>query len=218
MAPSTSSWSRNATSSGGADVERQAVEAELVEAKAAAAAQADAQAAARAEELRQLRSGRSGAKLKYCTLASSIGHSVTSCAVVNSQCVSWPRAISERQRAAARHGVAPDQIRVGRVDAEARHQHRRQRREEVRVDRLEQVRDQARLLGLELELHARRQEGEALEQALDVGIGDLHALDAEARRDLRELARELRADLAQVRQLVAVEAQEARVHGRSAGR
>ena len=38
---------------------------------------------------------RSGAKLKYWTLASLIGQSTTSCAVVNSQCVSWPRAISD---------------------------------------------------------------------------------------------------------------------------
>ena len=111
------------------------------------------------------------------------------------------------QRAAARHDVAPDEVRVRGIDAEARHQHRGHRREEVRIRGFQQVSDQARLLGLELELDASGEKREALEQALDVWVGDLHAFHAEPRSDLGELARELGADLAQMRELVAVEAQ-----------
>ena len=68
------------------------------------------------------------------------------------------------------------------------------------------------MLGLELELDARGQEGKPLEQTLDVGIGDLHPFHAEARGDLRELLRELGADLAQMGELVAVETEQARIH------
>jgi hypothetical protein len=116
------------------------------------------------------------------------------------------------QRTAARHRVALDQVRVGRVDAEACDQHRRHRRQEVRVDRFEQVGDQPRLLGIELQLHAGGQGREAFEQPLDIRIGDLGPFHAEPRRDLRKLARELGAHLLQVGQLVGVEAEEAWVH------
>src|SRR6185369_1259413 len=115
-------------------------------------------------------------------------------------------------RAATRQDVALDEIRIGRVDGEARDHHRRHWSEEVRVRRLEQMRDQPRMLGLDLELDARGEEREALEKTLDVRVADLDALDAQSRRDLRELARELGADLAQVGELVAVEAKQPRVH------
>src|SRR5690606_12433642 len=67
-------------------------------------------------------------------------------------------------------------------------------------------------LRVELELDARRQERETFEQPLDVGIGDLEAFHAEPAGDLRKLARELRAHLADVLQLAVVVAQETRVH------
>src|SRR5207245_1303216 len=88
----------------------------------------------------------------------------------------------------------------------------RHRRQEVGIARFEKMGDQPWLLGFELELHPRRQESEAFEQALDVRVRDLHAVEAEARRDLRKVTGELGADFAQVGQFVAVEAQESRVH------
>ena len=42
-------------------------------------------------------------------------------------------------------------------------------------------------LGVELELHARREEPDAFEQPLDVGVGDLQAVHAEPGGDLRKL-------------------------------
>ena len=76
------------------------------------------------------------------------------------------------------------------------------------------MRDQPRLLGLELQLHPRREEREAFEQPFHVRIGDLHALHPEAPGDLGELCREFGPDLTQVREFVVVEAQEAGVHRR----
>ena len=53
---------------------------------------------------------------------------------------------------------------------------------------------------------------EALQQALDVGIGALEGLDAETSRHLGEVARELRAELPDVAQLLPVVLEEAGVH------
>src|ERR1019366_3843888 len=53
-------------------------------------------------------------------------------------------------------------------------------------------------------------------QTLDVRVGDLHAFHAKTAGDLRKLARELAAHLAQVAQFLVVVAQEARVHEFSA--
>ena len=87
---------------------------------------------------------------------------------------------------------------------ELRDQHRRRRRQVVRVDDLEQRLREARELGVELELHARGQKADALEQPLDVRIGDLEAAHAEPRGDLGKLLRELGAHLAQMLQLEVV--------------
>ena len=76
----------------------------------------------------------------------------------------------------------------------------------------EQVLREARKLGVDLELDARGQEGEALEQALDVGVGALEGLEAEAAGDLGELLGELLPRLADVLQLAVVVAEQARIH------
>ena len=99
-----------------------------------------------------------------------------------------------------------------RVGLQLRHQHRRRRREVVRVDDFEQRLREARELGVELQLHARGQKPDAFEQPLDVGIGHLQPVHAEPGGDLRELLGELRAHLAQVLQLEVVVLQEARIH------
>ena len=116
------------------------------------------------------------------------------------------------QRTVARHGETARQVRVHRVGPHARDQHRWHRRQKAGIDRFQQVLDQARMLGVDLQLHARGHERKTFEQALDVGVGHLHAVHRQARRDLRELLRKLRPHLAQMRELVAVQAQQARVH------
>ncbi len=157
-------------------------------------------------------SGRSGAWLKYCTAAISIGHKRH---VVRGAKLAV-RVLAARnfadQRAAARHRVAAHEVRVERIGPKARDQHRRHRRQEAGIDRFEQVLHEARLLGFDLQLDARRHEGKAFEQPLDIRVGDLDAVHRQARRDLRKLVRELRAHLAQVAELVVVVAQQARVH------
>jgi hypothetical protein len=56
--------------------------------------------------------------------------------------------------------------------------------------------DEPRLLGVQLQLDACGQEGEAFEKALDIGVGDLHAFQSEPGRDFRKVLRELGAHLA----------------------
>jgi hypothetical protein len=91
-------------------------------------------------------------------------------------------------------------------------QHGRRRRQVVRVDDVEQRLGKAREFGVELELDARRQKRNPFDQPLDVGVGDLEAVHAETRRDLRTLLGELGAHLTQVLQLDVVVLEEARIH------
>ena len=55
-----------------------------------------------------------------------------------------------------------------------------------------------RELGVDLELNACSQEGKALEQALDVGVGALESVEPEAACNLGIVTRELAAEIAQV--------------------
>jgi len=73
---------------------------------------------------------------------------------------------------------------------------------------------EARELGVDLEVDARRHEREALEQPLDVRIGALERLQPQPARDLRELARELGAHLADVVELAVVVLEQPRIHQR----
>src|SRR5258705_386255 len=109
-------------------------------------------------------------------------------------------------------GRARCQVRVAEIGLQLRDQHRRRRRQVVRVDDLEQRLREARELGIELQLDARGEEAEALEQPLDVGVGDLEAVHAEPRGNLRKLLRELRAHLAEMLQLEVVVLQQPRIH------
>src|SRR5262245_47281922 len=69
-----------------------------------------------------------------------------------------------------------------------------------------------RELGIELELHARGQEREALEQSFDIRVRDVETTEAETARDLRILGGELGAYLAHELELALVVLQQARVH------
>jgi hypothetical protein len=124
--------------------------------------------------------------VKNFASTSSIGHRVTAWAVRNSQ------------------AVALLQGRVGQVGLQLHHGHRRCRRQQVRIHQLRQVLGKPRELGVDLHLHARGHEAEAFQQALDIGVGALEAIEAEAAGDLRKFLGKLTARFAQVLQLLAV--------------
>ena len=157
-------------------------------------------------------SGRSGAKEKYLAAVTATGQSLTSCAVRNSHgvaslacsrlCIGLPRGI---RGPASRFGSFGSGLKL-------RDQHRRGRREVVRVDDLEQRLGEARELRLHLELNAGREEGDPFEQPLDVRIRHLEAGHPQPGGDLRELLGELGTHLAQVLQFSVVVPEQARVH------
>jgi len=82
----------------------------------------------------------------------------------------------------------------------------------VRVDDFEQRLREPGKLGVDLQLHARREKADAFEQPLDVGIVHREAVHAEPGRDLRKLLGEFGAGLAQVVQLEVVVLQQAGIH------
>ena len=87
------------------------------------------------------------------------------------------------------------------LGAELHHRHRRRGRQVVWIDHLQQRLREGRKLRLQLELDARGEQREALEQPFDIGIGDIEASQIQTRGNLRELAREFPAGLAHKRQL-----------------
>jgi tripartite-type tricarboxylate transporter receptor subunit TctC len=90
--------------------------------------------------------------------------------------------------------------------------HRRRRRQVLRANGLQDVLRQARELRVQLQVDARREKREPLEQALDVRVGALEARQPETRGDLGILLRVLRPHLAHELQFPLVVAQQARVH------
>ncbi len=114
--------------------------------------------------------------------------------------------------AAARNTESTRQIAFGEVGAELRDDHRRRRCQIVRVDDFQQTFAKVRKLGGDLELNTRRQEGKALHQPLDVGIGDLDTVHAQPSGDLWKLEREFSPHFAQVLQFLVVIKQQSRVH------
>ena len=119
--------------------------------------------------------------------------------------------------AAAGELDASGEARVGQVGVDLRDQHRRRRRQELRIDDLQQALREARELGVDLELDAAGQKRKPLQQPFDIGVGDLEAFETEPRRDLGKLLRELGPHLAQVAQFLVVVAQQPRVHGSALG-
>src|SRR3546814_4460009 len=88
----------------------------------------------------------------------------------------------------------------------------------MRVHHLQQMPREDREFGIELQLHARREEGEALQEPLHIGVGAVECVEAQPGGDLRIFAGELAAHLADVRQFLIVELQEARIHQRPPAR
>jgi hypothetical protein len=85
----------------------------------------------------------------------------------------------------------------------------------VRIDHLQQVLGKGRELRVDLELYPSGEEGEALQEALDVGVGTLEALQSEASGDLGELAGELPTHLADKAQLAVVVPKQTWIHAPS---
>ncbi len=108
------------------------------------------------------------------------------------------------QRALPRHDDACCQPAVFQIRLQLHHRHRRQRRQIMRVDHLQQVLGEHRVLRVQLELHARGQKREAFQQPLDIGVGAFERVQAKPAGDLGILARKLRAHVAHVLQLAGV--------------
>src|SRR5690606_234651 len=116
------------------------------------------------------------------------------------------------ERGAARHPNAVRERPLAPVRTQLHDGHRRRRGEVVRIQHREQALGEARELAVDLELHACGQEREALEEPLHVRIRALEPIEPEPARDLRILARELAAELAQVLELAPVVREQAFVH------
>src|SRR5699024_8520660 len=93
------------------------------------------------------------------------------------------------------------------------HQHGRRRCREVWMHDTQQLRRKARVLGVELEQHAGRQEGAGLYEPLDIGVVDLRAIQAQAGRYLGIGACKLAAALSEIAQLLLVETKKTWIHG-----
>ena len=170
---------------------RRAALCELVELQAGGGAQRDAQAAADLARLRMLgqrQVGRVAEVLRALHLDRPHAQRARGAELAVRV---LPDRLARAQAAAARERRAVGEVGVFGIAGQRHHRHRRRRRHEVRIDDVQQVAGEARVLGIELEPDARGEEGRGFDQPFDVGIGDLLALDAEPARDLRERAREL---------------------------
>ena len=114
-----------------------------------------------------------------------------------------------------RHAVAQRRIGKGRQDL--RQHRRRRRREIVRDELLEQIAGEFRKLVLELELHARGEEGRAFEQAGDHRIHALGDQAAEPLGDARIFLGEFPGLLVQQQEFSIVEIEKFPVHVARAG-
>lgn len=134
-------------------------------------------------------------------------------------CRALARLQARAHHAAARHLGAGRERGIVEVGLHLRDQHGRRRREVARVDELQQVLRELRVFRILLVVHARGEEGEALEQPLDVGVDAFaaghRAVQREPGGDLRMLARELRRGVADVQQLLPVVAEKSGIHGGS---
>lgn len=197
---------------GAAQVQHQVVERDLAEVQVGGGAQHHAQAAADGARLRvrgQRQVGRVAEVLGTQQLQRPQPHRARGAELAVG---ALPDRVPRAQARAARQGRPHGEVGVVGVVHHADHRHRGRGREEVRIDDVEQVAGEARVLGIELEVDARRQEGRGLDQALDVGVGDLLAFDAEPVGDLRKGARELGRALAEVAQFLLVQAQQSGIH------
>ena len=116
------------------------------------------------------------------------------------------------QHRAARQRDAACEVRFFELRPQLGYQHRRRRRQILRIDHFQQPLRKARELCVETQLHTRRHEGHALEQALDVRVGHFDAVHPESIGDLRKLTSELRAHLAQMLEFLVVVAQQPWIH------
>jgi hypothetical protein len=114
----------------------------------------------------------------------------------------------------ARDARARGELAERGVEVELDQRHRRQRPQVVRVEDVEQRLADLRELVVELEVHARGEEGEALQHPLHVRVLGLAGLQQQAAGDLRVLLGELGAHAPEVRQLALVVVEQLVTHDR----
>ena len=117
------------------------------------------------------------------------------------------------KRRVARHLDAAREVAFRDTGVQLRHGHRGRGAEVVGVEHFEQALREARKLRVQLDLHARRQEAEGLDQALHIRVVDLGAVQPQAARDLRVRGGEFAGGLAHVDQLFVVVVEKVGVHG-----
>jgi hypothetical protein len=132
------------------------------------------------------------------------------------------------ERGAARDGNPGRRGSLGGIDFEPDDGHGRDRREEMRINGLEESLGKAGELGIELEMNAGGEPGEAFEQAFDIGVGTDFAgiaVETEAAGDGGIFFGKLSRHLAEVAELGVIKIYETFVHrsilrcnSRSAGR
>jgi hypothetical protein len=105
-------------------------------------------------------------------------------------------------------GEAP----LGEIRLELDNRHRRDGGQVMRVHTVQQMLGEGRKLGINLELNAGRQEGEALQQSLNIWIGAFESIQSQTPRDLGKLLGELPPHLPQMLEFPVVVPQHARVH------
>ena len=120
------------------------------------------------------------------------------------------------QKRAARDRDARLQRPILEVGQKLGHTTGRNRVQKAGVHDSEKVLRELRMARIELQLYARRQECERLDQPLDIGVSDLEGIHAEPRGDARIGARKLDSGLAQKAQFGVVIVEQPRIHG-SAG-
>ncbi len=116
------------------------------------------------------------------------------------------------QRAAARHHMPRWSDTLALLGLQLHHGHRRHRRQKMWIEHFRQVLREYRLLGFQLELHARGEKRKSFQQTFDIRVGAVDAAHPEPARHFRIRLRELRTHLAHMLQLTVVVMEQARVH------
>ena len=93
---------------------------------------------------------------------------------------------------------------LGKYRLELHHGHGRHRGQVVRVDNLQQVLGEVRVAGIDFELHAGGEQPEAFQQAFDIGVCTVKAIQPQAAGYLGELTGELAAHFADVLQFAVI--------------
>src|SRR5690606_36505527 len=124
----------------------------------------------------------------------------------------FPTRHTATQQCAARQIKAARQRTLVHAGRELHHRHRPRRRQVVRIHHLQQTLRKTRKFRTQYQANARRQETEAIEQTLHIGISHLCAVHPQAPRDFGVHLGELGAHLTHVHQFAVVIVEQTRIH------